>query len=64
MEKLLTLTTLIFGAVGITLTLPELMYYAAPMHVILYTTSLVFGLAGVRAVLKSNMGIDSASNNT
>lgn len=52
LEKMLTLGCIAFGVFLITVHLPELLYYAAPVHVVAYTVGLLLGGAGVRAILK------------
>jgi hypothetical protein len=50
--RMLTLTCTVAGAVLITLALPELLYYAPPIHIIAYTAGIIIGGAGVRSILK------------
>lgn len=51
-EKTLTLFCTVAGAVVITLSLPELLYYSPPIHVIAYTAGIIIGGAGIRSILK------------
>ena len=51
-EKTLQLVCTVFGAVAITLALPELTYYAPPIHIIMYTAGIIIGGAGVRAIIR------------
>ena len=51
-EKMLQLICIVAGAVAITLSLPELLYYAPPIDVIAYTTGIIIGEAGIRSVLR------------
>lgn len=51
-EKTLQLFCLIVGTFCVTVTLPELAYYAAPRDVAAYTVGLIFAGAGIRSVLK------------
>jgi len=53
MEKFLQLVCIVAGAVGLTLSVPELLYYAPPIHVIMFASSIIFGGAGIRALLKN-----------
>lgn len=54
LEKFLTLICTVAGAISVTLALPELIYYAPPMYVIMYTVGIIVGGAGIRAILKGN----------
>ena len=51
-ERLLQLLCIVGGAVAITLSLPELLYYAPPIEVAAYTTGIIFGGAGIRSILR------------
>jgi hypothetical protein len=52
LEKILTLSCTVLGAVSITISLPELLYYAPPIHVIGLVAGVIVGGAGVRSILK------------
>jgi hypothetical protein len=52
LEKILTLSCTVLGAVSITISLPELLYYAPPIHVIGLVAGIIVGGAGVRSILK------------
>ena len=51
-EKMLQLICIVAGAVAITLSLPELLYYAPPIDVIAYTSGIIVGGAGIRSFLR------------
>lgn len=51
-EKMTQLICTVAGAVAITLSLPELLYYAPPIEVVAYTGGILIGGAGVRSTLR------------
>ena len=51
-EKAMQLICTVAGAVAITLSLPELLYYSPPIHVIFYTFGIIIGGAGMRSILR------------
>ena len=51
-EKFLQLICIVAGAVAITISLPELVYYAPPIYLIAYTTGIIIGGAGIRSILR------------
>mgnify|MGYP003114909795 CR=1 len=51
-EKMLQLICTVAGAVAITISLPELLYYAPPIELIAYTTGIIIGGAGIRSFLR------------
>jgi hypothetical protein len=51
-DKTLKLVCTIGGAVFVTLALPELMYDAAPIAVIMYTVGIVLGGSGIYSFLR------------
>lgn len=51
-DKTLKLVCIIGGAVFVTLALPELMYDAAPIAVIMYTVGIVLGGSGIYSFLR------------
>jgi hypothetical protein len=51
-ENTLKLVCAVGGAVLVTLALPELLDYAAPMAVMAYTAGIIVGGAGIRSILR------------
>ena len=52
-EKALTLATIIGGTVGLAICVPELLYYAPPIHVAMFGVSLVLVMAGIRSIVRN-----------
>lgn len=51
-ENALKLICTVGGAVLVTLALPELLYYAAPIDVMAYTGGIVLGGLGIHSILR------------